>query len=802
MRKFNDDSSDDNHSEHNNHDSPEQNHNKPRNAGQNGNNKPNSSSNSMPNDLDKYRPKNESSDRIKGGSDNKLSPNSQNHFNESSPFNNSDSNSDDKNDTDDPLKDDDQDSEKDKDKDDKDSDSFSDKDKDDGNSKLTDDSDTDKTGTGNSEGDDKDKDDGGLNKLNPLNKLKRGGKGKKSFKDFLKKQKRKNSRSDTEKLKRLTNKLARALQRLFNLLKLYTQAMRMFMLYKLLMAFKSAIAWITNLIMTITSFFASIGSSIMAFLAGLGSMIWAWIAGGIALIGLLIVLSLSAFFALNQQHQRNQLEELYQTICVKDKNKSSDDDDDGGDDSGGSATKGGSGKTVKLKPLKFKEYKDHRKNAISISKAVGKKAHIPASWAFAQIYAEESTYITGGTLQPVVTQDHNLTGMGPVGVSFGTGHAEGDGGYGHYDNYHQFAAAWAYTLNRMVPSKKYKTSARTYVNRLKAAGYFTADVNEYWSHFSAGLQNYKHGNAGGVVTSTGSEGGGDADDEGDSALDKAKKGFCNMIKPEKKTSGKWVYPFKGMTYKSAMSIMESGQKFGYGDASRTNSYHDGVDFGTSPYQSMGGGKIRAVHGGKVVKIGFIGHTQNDLGGYVVVHNEKDGWNIVYQEFLFDESDKSKYIKVHVGEHVDAGDTIGILKARSGVTHVHIGATKQSFNQAVSNSYSPKGGWHDVLKLIRDGIKNGGSDDSPGKGAYNPDHLSKSELAAREWIVQRESGGNWGVPNAQGSGAWGRYQLSADKFKSAKDRTHRGQTIIADRYAKERYGSWKGAKKFWEAHHWY
>lgn len=630
-------------------------------------------------------------------------------------------------------------------------------------------------------------------KLNPLNKLKRKGKGKKKFKDFLKKQKRKNAKDDKEKLKRLTTKLARAIQRFFNLLRIYMQAMRLFALYKLMMALKAIISWVTNIVMSVVTFVTTIVSTITSFFASLGAMLWAWLIAGAVLFGVLGALLFMIIFAGINQQKQNALYNLYQSVCVNDDNKSKSSDDDSG--GGGEATKG-NGKKVKLKPLKFKDYKDNRKEAISISKAVAKKAGIPTAWAFAQIYAEESTFITGGDLQPVVTKDHNLTGMGPVGVSFGTGHAEGDGGYGHYDNYHQFAAAWAYTLNQMVPSKKYKKNARTYVARLKSQGYFTAPLSDYWNNFSSGLANYKSGKgAGGAASATGSENSGS---DGESAFDKAKDAFCDAIKPKADASGKWGWPFKGLTYSKIKAQLNGGAEFGNTSMLRRSNppsyFHDGIDLGTSQFNHM---KIRAIHDGVVKKIGFEGHTQHDLGGYVWVHNPKDGYNVIYQEFVFSTSDKSKAIKVKVGDHVKVGDTIGILSSsNTSVTHVHIGVTKSSFNEAISHSFDDDGTWLNPVKLIHEGIKNGGSGGSGDDP--NPDHLSKSELAARAWIVKRESHGDWNTVNPS-SGTYGRYQLSKDKIRSEHDKSHKRQTEIADKYVKGRYGSWKNAKKYWEKH---
>lgn len=270
------------------------------------------------------------------------------------------------------------------------------------------------------------------------------------------------------------------------------------------------------------------------------------------------------------------------------------------------------------------------------------------------------------------------------------------------------------------------------------------------------------------------------------------------------SSGEWAYPFKGMTYKSAKAQMDSAQAFGvHAGNGRKNNYHDGVDFGTAQHN---GQAIRAIHGGKVVDIGFRGTTQNDIGGYVVTKSS-DGWYIVYQEFVFSPSE-SDVIKVKKGETVEAGETIGILSSSTAnVNHVHIGATKQVWSKAISNSFSSAGGWKDPLELIKKGIaesKKSGS--SSGSGVFK--NLSKEENAARLWIRDKESGGNYKAENPTNPTVYGAYQLKRSYLAKGSDLGGDGtmskanQDLVAQNYMKQRYGTWVKAKKFWEANNWW
>lgn len=74
-----------------------------------------------------------------------------------------------------------------------------------------------------------------------------------------------------------------------------------------------------------------------------------------------------------------------------------------------------------------------------------------------------------------------------------------------------------------------------------------------------------------------------------------------------------------------------------------------------------------------------------------------------------------------------------------------------------------------------------------------------QSAAKEWIAQKESGGDYNAVNPSGRYI-GRYQLTAEYLKG--DYSIENQERVADEYVKNRYGSWEAAKVFWEANGWY
>lgn len=75
--------------------------------------------------------------------------------------------------------------------------------------------------------------------------------------------------------------------------------------------------------------------------------------------------------------------------------------------------------------------------------------------------------------------------------------------------------------------------------------------------------------------------------------------------------------------------------------------------------------------------------------------------------------------------------------------------------------------------------------------------SSAEASARAWIVQRESGGDY---NARNGKYIGKYQLDNSYLNG--DYSPANQEKTAERYVKQRYGSWVNAQKHWQTHNWY
>lgn len=160
----------------------------------------------------------------------------------------------------------------------------------------------------------------------------------------------------------------------------------------------------------------------------------------------------------------------------------------------------------------------------------------------------------------------------------------------------------------------------------------------------------------------------------------------------------WGWPFPDVGEGS----FSQAQRFGYDGGYRTNSFHDGLDFGSVDHQ---GSEVHAIHGGTVVFKGYMG----GLGNYVVTHST-DGFNIVYQEAF----SSAGQIRVNIGDKVKTGDVIGWRNT----DHLHVGVTKADFYEAVKKSFTNDGTWLDPQALIKNG----------GDGSQSEDESKKEEVS--------------------------------------------------------------------------
>ena len=271
---------------------------------------------------------------------------------------------------------------------DQDEDSNSDKDKssgndpDDPNSDLDKDSKDDKNSdsdnpNSDSDQDKQDSDDEQDDSKNPLKKLMDKLKGPlakkkgKHFKDFLKASKKKHqNESPEQKAKNLLQKLLRLLKRLWQLFKIYTEALRLFLLFKMLMLLQTLANWALGVLNMVITFVISLWTAAVTFFGTIGASILAFLMGGFVLIVAGLIAGALAWFSQWQQQQRAR-QEYYQTCVVQHGYKNPDDDPanvKGG--SGGAWTKKGT-KAYKNAKAVFNAFVKHGFSGTAAAAVVG-----------------------------------------------------------------------------------------------------------------------------------------------------------------------------------------------------------------------------------------------------------------------------------------------------------------------------------------------------------------------------------------------------------------------------------------------
>ena len=89
--------------------------------------------------------------------------------------------------------------------------------------------------------------------------------------------------------------------------------------------------------------------------------------------------------------------------------------------------------------------------------------------------------------------------------------------------------------------------------------------------------------------------------------------------------------------------------------------------------------------------------------------------------------------------------------------------------------------------------------APVKKASTSSNYQGSSSSAKSWIAMKESTNNYNARSATGKYI-GKYQL--DRSYLNGDYSPANQERVADKYVKDRYGSWNNAKAAWQQKGWY
>lgn len=179
------------------------------------------------------------------------------------------------------------------------------------------------------------------------------------------------------------------------------------------------------------------------------------------------------------------------------------------------------------------------------------------------------------------------------------------------------------------------------------------------------------------------------------------------------------------------------------NSARGSGLHDGNDFSGAV-----GSAIHAVHGGKVIRVGYPPSGWGAVGHSIVVKSD-DGYEEIYQEYGM-----AKNAKVSVGDTVRTGQTVATLGHNNVGTppHVHIGVSKGSVWNHGGMSHN---GWYDVTKMHgkSSGVEKSKSKDTGVEKLFKQE-IGKSALAWISKNLQNDSaGGSMGNPGGAGVGRW-------------------------------------------------
>lgn len=183
----------------------------------------------------------------------------------------------------------------------------------------------------------------------------------------------------------------------------------------------------------------------------------------------------------------------------------------------------------------------------------------------------------------------------------------------------------------------------------------------------------------------------------------------------------------------------------------------------------------------------------DQSAYLQVLNQANAGSQATQAQQFSNTLKKIQVKY--------GDTVSELAEQYGTTTDAIVQANNlrdpNFILAGQNLVIPAKGQSVQAVSQAQTVESTGSSSSESKVSAVGTGESSAEASARAWIVQRESGGDY---NARNGKYIGKYQL--DRSYLNGDYSPANQEKTAERYVKQRYGSWVNAQKHWQTHNWY
>ncbi|QGZ70035.1 peptidoglycan DD-metalloendopeptidase family protein [Pediococcus pentosaceus] len=233
------------------------------------------------------------------------------------------------------------------------------------------------------------------------------------------------------------------------------------------------------------------------------------------------------------------------------------------------------------------------------------------------------------------------------------------------------------------------------------------------------------------------------------------KGGFNLVK---KQAGKWwstLWDMVSLSGDGSGSYGGGWQSPGSGwthtdgfGSPRGGGVHDGNDFSAKV-----GTPFHAMHGGTVIRVGGAPAGWGPVG-YNIVTRDSTGKEIIYQEF-----GNAKDVRVHKGQKVKTGDTLGVL-GRSGLgtgPHLHVGLTNGG--SVWGRSGMSTKGWLDITKQHG---KDKGSDaesDASSSGNSGLQQMIKKQVGGGFWSTIKKIASMFGDDGGSDSSPSGNMSMS-------------------------------------------
>lgn len=500
---------------------------------------------------------------------------------------------------------------------------------------------------------------------------------------------------------------------------------------------------------------------------------------------------------------------LNYTACVVKKAVSDDLDDDS---TGGGASKAGQTTLAYLKKhnISAKLYPSSwNKTAVSIAKAIHEVTGLKTSLIYAQLWHE-----CGGDWSYAAKTDNNFSGVTYTGDNKGYGGTEGSarpaherGNYVHFKSINGYVCEYADTLMEIsnppgdkkshIAQLKKMTTTKQFNDYLHLHKYYTADPNAYLKRLNDGLDAYnkymKNGDTGSAkVVAVDYKV--DSDSDSDGSSNDCKTEMSGNLSASRSSIVKEAKSWKGKFHYNAANRFFQDVK----DLSNRSSIPANHTTDCSGFVWF----VLARVGLKVPQ-----WTTADMENYA-----KAGKNHLKK---IDKEDAlpGDIVIMNVGPGLGGDGHTAILTskwggsyAKTNVIQMGVWPTESVSTANIKDSFKDllNGGARVTFARVTGLKKSSGGDDSPSKSKVITS-LSKKENAARQWIVQRESGGNYKATNGKYYGAYQldkSYLTNKNSFGGDGSLSKANQDYVAYKYMKSVYRTWTNAKKHWLANSWW